>query len=322
MDCCPSWQLNNRRQIADNQNEMYGRCCRSGRPPLALPRGTQVPENESSNWLPIHENHAIDVMAVKVDFAQLIPVLLLRKILRVAEEGAFGAGLRSRHSLAGQVATGSAGGMILGAIQGQFFNALAETAEGEPVSQKVGEQLQVDQTAVTYRTWRYVSWSWQVERLKTLMLPVLAAVGGNVAILRLQLEYLDRFRFDGDAKAAQVNRLIREGSPLVAPHIFSISNLWHSHTGSFLPSEDQTLRLQTVNIDAVNDPPAGEAMKRWVNIATIRQDTFSPEIVEAGGPSGDEIVSRLDAMHSELKEMLNSIITDALSARIYLKDGP
>jgi uncharacterized protein (TIGR04255 family) len=282
-------------------------------------RGNEL-QQESHNWQPVHENHAIEVMAVKVDFAELVPLPLLRRALRVAEEGAFAAGLRSRHTLGGQISGGS--GVVLGVIQGQIFNAGIETVDSEPVPLKVSEQLQVDQTAITYRTWRYVSWSWQAERVKSLLLPVVDTVYGIVSIAHAQLEYLDRFRFDGPPNSAAVALLLKEGAPLVAPQIFSKSDLWHSHTGAYLPSGDQTKRLQTVNVDAINDPAQGDNMRRWVNIVTLRRDTFSADVVHEGGPSSDKILELLNTMHTELKDLLGMLITDAMASRIYLRDAP
>lgn len=272
---------------------------------------------ESVSWQPIHENHAIDVMAVKLDFAELVPQTLLRKMLRVAEETAIPAGLKSRHTLSGQLA---GAGIVIGAVQGQLFNATVDAKEDDPVPQRVSEQLQVDQASITYRTWRYVSWSWQVQRMRELLLPLLEALSGVIAVARVQEEYLDRFKFDGPLAEAKVPLLLREGSPFVVPHGFNSSTIWHSHSGTLLPSEDNTRCLQTINVDFVDNPPEGDNSRRWANIVTMRQDTFSQQVISEGGPGGERVFAILDKMHGELKEMLAALITDSIAARIYLKD--
>src|SRR5262245_12456878 len=121
-------------------------------------------------WQPIHENHAIDVMAAVVTFAQPLPDRLLKKVLQLSEGVAFEAGLKSRHSMQQMafVLTGSPPFPVPDTerIRGQMFNAQADSAEGPPVPGRVAEQLQVDQTSVVYRTWRYVSWTWQSQRMR------------------------------------------------------------------------------------------------------------------------------------------------------------
>ena len=52
-------------------------------------------------WKPIHENHAIDVMAAVLTFSEPIPIRLLSRVLKLSEDAAFAAGLRSRHSMTG-----------------------------------------------------------------------------------------------------------------------------------------------------------------------------------------------------------------------------
>ena len=276
---------------------------------------------KSLNWLPIHESHAIDVMAVKVDFAQQLPLLLLRKVLRIAEAKAFEAGLKSRHSVGMNIPVPIEGPpIVFRGIQGQLFNDLAEPAEGAPVGRKIAEQLQVDQQSITYRTWRYVSWSWQIERLRTMILPVMEEMSGVVALSAVQLEYLDKFRLDAEPEEGSIKLIIRQGCELVPPHVLEKAGLWHSYTGSFLPSSDGTRQLELVNIDVVDQPNAETPTQtRWMNILTVRQDTFSPEALETGGASGAEVFEVLASMHPQLKRLLGRIITDELSARIFLR---
>jgi hypothetical protein len=63
--------------------------------------------------------------------------------------------------------------------------------------------------------------------MKTLMSPALNEAAAVVTFANIRLEYLDRFRFEGDASVADPKLVLRLGSPLIAPHIFDRTDFWH-----------------------------------------------------------------------------------------------
>jgi hypothetical protein len=281
---------------------------------------------DAGGWRPIHENHAIAVMAAVVTFAQTVPDLTLRKILRSSEDTAFAAGLKSRHSTKALQFSIDAKGVsqseAASGIQGQLFNSLVETTDGVPISTQVAEQLQVDQAHVIYRTWQYVSWRWQSDRIRKLMTPALEIAKGTVAFASIRFEYLDRFWFDGDATKADPKQLLRMDSPVIAPHVFAAPDLWHSHTGAFLASGGQFKRLQQVMIDALDEPSLPQdavAPVRWVNITTALEDRFMQPPAENEDIDVDDLFQRLDTMHASLKDTLAIIITNEMAERIFLR---
>jgi hypothetical protein len=232
-------------------------------------------------WQPIHENHAIDVMAAVLTFAQPVPDVALRRMLRAAEDAAFAAGLRSRHSTqAAQLIIGPQGIATTGptgGLQGLLFNALFEGEDGAPIPGRIAEQLQVDANSIVYRTWRYVSWSWQAERMRSLMNPTLALAREVTSVATTRLEYLDRFWFEGEPQQAITSDLLRVDCPQLAPYIFEQEDLWHVHTGAFV-RPDPLKRLQQVLVDALNAPEPGQATgaQRWILITTALEDVFPP----------------------------------------------
>lgn len=274
-----------------------------------------------ASWRPIHENHAIDVMAAVLTFSEPVPALLFRKALKASEDAAFDAGLRSRHFVQGLEFTMGPAGLSAGPsqganVRGQMFNSLAD-AENAVASSQLGEQLHVHQNQLVYRTWQYVSWSWQSERLRTLFSPALQVLAGSISIQSQRLEYLDRFRSDGNPPGSELESIIRKDSQFIAPHVFLEEDLWHSHTGAFLPSIDTTKRLQQVHLDLLPDPPTGA---RWLNIMTAREDRFDDLSLDAVETNADVMLEAYNVMHSELKTLLAAIITDSMARRIYLKD--
>jgi len=264
-----------------------------------------------SGWRPIHENHAIDVMAAVVTFAQPLPNRLLSSAFKASEEAAFVAGLKSRHSSrALQFSIGPTGLMSPTDVpQGLIFNALFENELGEPIPGKVAEQLQIDAQNVIYRTWRYVSWSWQKKRMTSLMSPVLRAVAPVVAMKTMRLEYLDRFSFDGDSVDAAADQLLLDDCEFVSPGVFEAKDQWHSHMGLFLtPPGDRYKRLQQVNVDALDQPDTSNTNRlvRWVNIMTAREDRYSEDGVDDHEINPDIIFEDFDRLHAELKVALRA----------------
>jgi hypothetical protein len=150
-------------------------------------------------WKPIYDNHAIDAMAAVIQFSQPLPDLLLRKCIKAAEDVAFELGLKSRHSTQAtfQVLVGAADNLqgLPQFASGAVFNSTIEDTDGQRRPTRIAEQLQVDQNQVAYRTWNYVSWSWQLERMKTLMRPPLRVVQDAVSFSMQRLEVSDRYTF-------------------------------------------------------------------------------------------------------------------------------
>ena len=259
-----------------------------------------------------------------VTFAQPLPDRLFKKMLNVAEKAAFATSLNSRHSVnALQFAINPTGSQIVspGSV-GRLFNRIMETPDGMPISNRVAEQLRVEQSAVSFRTWQYVSWSLHCTQMRTLMTSALDIAMSAATLASVRLEYLDRFRFDGDVASADPGQLLRLDSPLIARHIFSVKDLWHSHTGAFVMTGSGNKQLQQLMIDALDEPAFpqdGVPPVRWVNITTALEERFAPEQQNEKEMDAGAVFRSLETMHGQLKDMLAAVITDRLAARIYLQ---
>jgi hypothetical protein len=279
-----------------------------------------------TQWHPINENHAIDVMAAIVTFAEPIPDLIFRRMVKATEEVAFASGLRSRHLFQQQamsITVGASGQpsvqQVPAMVTGRMFNSVVEGSAEEPVSGRVAEQVQVIQNFIAYRTWQYVSWNWQLERIWALLEPALSMVVGSVFVGNQRLEYLDRFYSEDSAGFAPIESLLRRDSPHIAPHVFSRTDLWHSHTGAFLPDEGSSKRLEQVHIDAVDQPvPSGSGNARWINLMTARENRYTDSNVDQ---SSQSIFSTFDGMHADLIKLLAGVITKDIADQIYLMNG-
>jgi hypothetical protein len=200
--------------------------------------------------------------------------------------------------------------------QGRAYNSLIELSEDQPIPNRVAEQIQITTSHVMYRTWQYISWTWQLGRMKELLGPSLSLAAGLVFFASQRLEYLDRFRFEGDIKDAMASGVLRQDSDKLAPHIFSRSDLWHSHTGAYRASNESVKKVEQVHADAVDDPVMAPSPTRWINLMTAREDRFVDQAVDQ---TVDGVFANYDAMHGELIGLLASVVTPEIADRIYLK---
>ncbi len=193
---------------------------------------------------------------------------------------------------------------------GRMFNSLDEVSEDAgPVPARIVEQVQISPLLIAYRTWRYVSWNWQLSRIRTLLSPALRLTSGVIFTNSIRLEYLDRFRFEGDTERAMASGVLKDDSTWVAPHIFSRSDLWHSHSGAYLSDDGPTKRIQQVHVETVNEPPIGTPEKRWMNLMTARENRYADDTVEQ---TSDGIFSTLDTMHADLIGLTKSLVTSEI----------
>lgn len=278
----------------------------------------------TERWRPIHENHAIDVMAAVIRFSQPLPDLVFKRAAKAAEAAAFGNGLKSRHIESGvafNLGFMGAGEPFVAQPQARVFNSVREDPAGEPIPGILSEQVRIDAQSIIYRTWNYVSWSWQRDRISTLMSGALLAVQEVVELASIRLEYLDRFWFDGPIASAKTGALLRKDSDLIASHVFDRDDLWHCHTGAFLGASSSQRPLLQITLDALDQPgPTSESGQvRWVNISTARENRYVNEAVDERPWTTDFVTDMLDLMHAELKDALASVILDDMAEAIYLK---
>ncbi len=283
-------------------------------------------EATSAQWRPLHEDNAIDVMAVAISFAEPLPDLLFKKVLELTEPLAFAAGLRSRHLTKGVPIAVSAGtqGFQLAAssIGGRIYNSVEQNvAPGEMPPTKVIEQLQVEQAAIYYRSWKYIPWTHQLSRLVPLFGPTLATLNGVVAVSSLRLEYLDRFIFDGPSTEANPAKLVKRPNVYVAEHIFSASDLWHCHTGSYFAGTASHKQLRQISLDALDQAKGltpEEGIVRVINMRLAREERFLDPLDPENVLDSTILGKKLDEMHLGLKQDLEALILDEFVARIRL----
>lgn len=276
----------------------------------------------TNEWKPLHDNHAINVMGLSVTFTEPLPAVLFRKAIAVAEQSALNEGLRHKQPLLNTFQFNVQGGVPQPLQQlpsgGALFSSYFENSSLPGVAPQISEQVQIEPQTVMYRTWGYVSWTWQKERYLRLLADCLSMIEGSAGVSLIRLEYQDRFLFEGDPREASVASLLRAGSRYLSPHIFEENGMWHSHTGHFLPKDGVAQKLLQINVDALDEGFPAE-IQRWINIATARENRYPASLDEIVAFELNSLATVLDSEHDELKIALAEIINDETANRIYLK---
>jgi uncharacterized protein (TIGR04255 family) len=186
-------------------------------------------------------------------------------------------------------------------------------------------ELRFERNSVAYRSSAYTSWRqvWTIAKgYFDAVIPFYA--GTSIPLVAISLNYLDKFRWNGNTQDIRVNNLLRVGSDYVAPHVFNLKDLWHSHTGAFQHIDSETKRLLNVNVDCIDDNSSGVA-QRTIAIATILTDMFNqpgyvPKTVSE--PDFIEFFERhLRLLHDHGKDIFGGIINDDMCNRIGLFPG-
>lgn len=181
----------------------------------------------------------------------------------------------------------------------------------------------------------YTSWleTWgEVREIFVLMLPILMERAGVTAF---QIQYHDRFVWEGKRGDFRTSSIFRPESPFLTPNVFTLEDLWHSYHGYFeypiQPRAHQLLNVLESNI--ILPEQAGLEMEDGL-VAEIKLNHRAFNGVErtGGQPSPIENVEEilnsgddtglLDAymndMHNKNKWLLARLINDEMCDKIGL----
>lgn len=273
---------------------------------------------------PLHQAHAIEQVALAVNFMRPLDAKLLRAsrdavgsppdLPARAELRAFALSVGPNMMPAGAAVSGPAiqGGPA--PIAGFSFTRMRPDGSEEI-------EFQVQRHQISFRTMVYTKWSnvfGQAQKLFDTVLPVFL---GHSPITAIAMNYADKFVCLAPLGQCDPRSILRKDSPYLAPRIFEEKDLWHSHSGAFSRPDEQTKRLISVNIDLLTDK-AEDKDRTQVSIASILTDGFnhpgySPtELTPATGL--EFVYRRFEALHALDKVVLGSIITPSVSQRIAL----
>lgn len=283
-----------------------------------------------SGFEPIHDAHAIEQVAMALQFASQVDDAAFSEILIVAD--AFKNVLPRATDFAGvQIMFAGQGMMPVApqpAIPFNFANAqsvpMGRSFAKFRANGSLEAEVRIDRSTVTYRTSAYTTWREVWATAKDYFDHVIPTYAEAAQPASISLNYLDKFRWTGSPQNVRVGELLRVGSPYVTPHVFSLDDMWHSHTGAFLRIDEATKRLVNINVDCIDDLSSG-APKRTIAIATVLTDMLNqPSYVPTLVKKGDLIAffdDQLKLLHDASKQIFGETIGDDMCKRIALFPG-
>jgi len=269
--------------------------------------------SEKPRFEPLLPAHAIERCAATVVFASPLPANAVQQAVRAAAaEIAEWSQLQPAQSVGVAITFDTKTGKVSLTQPANSF-----TYELGPD----GSQLSVMPNIVIWQTSKYVRWKPFSGQFSTFAAPIVERFLEHAAINAVKLEYWDRFVWTGLQTDMDPALLLRENLRLVAPFVVQKGKVWHSHCGWFEPGPAGCRRLTNVNVDVVDVAVRpNEPLRPTIGIYTMLQDDHSV----GGATRINEVVSvssKLHGLHSALKALLDSIISEEMAERISLRVG-
>jgi uncharacterized protein (TIGR04255 family) len=212
-------------------------------------------------------------------------------------------------------------------LSGFTFDSLRRNGEVERSITLNGNKLSI--TRADYVKWEK-TWE-EVREVFALMLPVLLQRSDAIGF---QLQYHNRFVWEGERSDFQAAQIFRKGSPFLAPNVFEVPELWHSFHGYF-EYPDQPHRHQLLNVVEVQLVPS-ENVGLEPNVGLVAEVKLSHKtshgVERAGGRAtsmktvenvlGAGDPGLLDAymkeMHEKVRWLLARLIDDEMCDKVEL----
>lgn len=167
---------------------------------------------------------------------------------------------------------------------------------------------------LTYTRWNEI---WPRARALLSQASQLAWGDGN-ALSGVALQYIDAFKWEGDANAYSVDELLRRDTRYVPSGLRGRGPLWHLHQGWMrhdgLPAPGRL--LERVHLDAVEQE--GQFLVKMDTTLRLELDPRLASHEEAFGGDRGFVDSVFDELHATDKVLVGSYLTDEMVARIAL----
>jgi uncharacterized protein (TIGR04255 family) len=275
-----------------------------------------VDVNDSGYFEPVHSAHAIEQVVVFCRFDKMLDDVQFSKIRSDSE--VFKEELPGKHEL--QMFT------VNFSVPGQFAPQNAQ-ASGFMMSRtapdsSVERELRVERNALTLRTTVYKRWAnflSDVDKYLASLMPSYVSAGARIASIGLSV--VDKFVWNSATAIPTPDKLLRRDSRYLSPHLINAPDLWHCHTGIFDFIGSDTKRLLNINVDCLNESPAG-ASRRAIVMTKIVTDFFNQQglkdtIVDDTNV-GPLIRQKMTDLHNSEKAILADLISDQMASRIAL----
>jgi uncharacterized protein (TIGR04255 family) len=271
-------------------------------------------------WTMLHDKSAIEAMALTVRFGEPLGSVVGRRVLGELETASTKEGMEEKQALQGlqMVFDPMGGGLRAGAPTGMVFRRVSLEKQGGESIPVLSAQTAFQNEFLQYHTYRYQGWDAEKPTIMRLFSVPLQRAADAVPFTGIRLEYLNRFIFDGDRQDVVASKLLKSHA-MLAEHIFSAPDMWHSHSGKFDQLTDQGRRLVQVNADLLElAAPHPKAGRRSLVLMIATEQQFHPPGREV--PPG-VIVPELEATLEQLHNEISALFLGVLNAEFARKSG-
>lgn len=273
-------------------------------------------EESIGRFEPIHDAHAIEQVAIVVQFSRQLDDEQLTAA--VAAAGQFKDELPGAAEI--QAVAITLGGAIPvmppmpNAIGGRIMNRVRPDGVVE-------SELRMERATLVFRTTTYTRWAdfWgQARRYFGSLLPIYAP-GGEIGAIGLN--YVDKFYWNGDAADIRPALLLRQGSRYVSPYVYEARDLWHSHVGAFVRDGQYVKRLVNINLDCSDE--IRPTQRRVIAITTVLTDMLHQPgygSLDLAGSAVEFFSERAEQLHTDSKRAFAEVIDEQMCRRIALAE--
>lgn len=277
-----------------------------------------MPQAAPAAFEPVHDAHAIEQVTFSVQFSRPLEDAVIARLQTecAAKLAADLPGKNEVRSLGVSIGPQGLMPIAVPASGPDGFVRLRVAPTGA-----VEKELRVDRTGTSFRTTSYTRWAAIWGEARRYFGLLLGNLPDDIGVVAHSLQYVDRFDWNGAPDDCRASALIAPASQFVAPHVFRIADLWHSHFGAFIRHDEFTKRLLLVNVDCVDEPrdtaPAGRSVRITTGVTDmLGQPGYTGRVIRP-----QEAIAYLDARQDGAHTVLKDVIADILTAEMRRKIG-
>jgi uncharacterized protein (TIGR04255 family) len=187
------------------------------------------------------------------------------------------------------------------------------------------KEVRLDRQQIMFRTQAYTRWNAVWGEAQEYFSKILGSLD-DYEVVSYGLAYVDKFIWSGPSADCRGSYLLRQGSAYITPRSLDTADLWHCHTGRFARIDNVIKRLETIDLDCVDEPHPqlgfGADPLRVVRITSnvvdlLNQHGFDP-VTLGGNEFLQQFRAKFDALHNVQRSLTLEILNDDSAARIGL----
>ena len=270
----------------------------------------------TGHFEPLHDAHAIEQVQISIVLEQPLNTETFASVRKAAKvfESELPGGAELQFISFGQAP------LVFTTGPGQMASSGFVMQRSAP-NGVIEAELRIERTGIAYRTTLYTRWDAILTQFGKYLKALIATYVAKTRVTHVTLNYVDKFVWAGDKADCHPKLMLRENSIYLPPYAYDSPDLWHSHTGAFIPIDSQTKRLLNVNVDHLDEQIRGEP-RRLVSITTVLTDMLNQAGLEPLSLSPEEafdkLHQRLFLLHEQSKLYFGEVIADDMCKRIAL----